>query len=258
MLVRYADDLVALCHSQARGARGQGAAGQRGWRPGVWPSTRTRRASSPSMRASTFWGYNVRRYRGKLLIKPSKAAIETDPGTAAHRDCGPCAGANVSRGAASGSTRSFGAGRPTTGERCPARCSHALDYHLWKLTYKWACFSHPNKPRYWIIARYFGAFNKSRRDRWVFGDRHSGAYLHKFAWTQDRPTPDGQGRGVPGRPRPGRLLGRPATQDNHPRRSARPACGSYEAQARPLPALRRLLPPRRRPAPKPHASGNTG
>ncbi|MGO9902436.1 MAG: RNA-directed DNA polymerase, partial [Solirubrobacteraceae bacterium] len=29
----------------------------------------------------------------------------------------------------------------------------------------------------------YGKFNRSRQDRWVFGDRDSGAYLHKFAWT---------------------------------------------------------------------------
>lgn len=34
------------------------------------------------------------------------------------------------------------------------------------------------------MSRYFGAFNKSRQDRWVFGDRESGAYLTKFAWTK--------------------------------------------------------------------------
>jgi RNA-directed DNA polymerase len=27
-------------------------------------------------------------------------------------------------------------------------------------------------------------FNKARGDRWVFGDRQSGAYLHKFVWTR--------------------------------------------------------------------------
>jgi hypothetical protein len=37
--------------------------------------------------------------------------------------------------------------------------------------------------RYWVFARYFGTFNKARQDRWVFGDRASGAYLHKFSWT---------------------------------------------------------------------------
>ena len=34
-----------------------------------------------------------------------------------------------------------------------------------------------------MFARYFGKFNKARQDRWVFGDRASGAYLHRFAWT---------------------------------------------------------------------------
>ena len=35
-----------------------------------------------------------------------------------------------------------------------------------------------------MIARYYGKFNKSRRDRWVFGDRSSGAYMQKFAWNR--------------------------------------------------------------------------
>jgi RNA-directed DNA polymerase len=60
----------------------------------------------------------------------------------------------------------------------------ALDQYLWKLTYKWATFSHANKPTDWVVHRYFGMFNKARQDRWVFGDRASGAYLHKFSWTE--------------------------------------------------------------------------
>ena len=58
-----------------------------------------------------------------------------------------------------------------------------LDHYLWRLTYKWATFSHANKPTSWVFARYFGKFNKARQDRWVFGDRQSGAYMHRFAWT---------------------------------------------------------------------------
>ncbi|WP_306665078.1 MULTISPECIES: group II intron maturase-specific domain-containing protein [Streptomyces] len=60
----------------------------------------------------------------------------------------------------------------------------ALDNHMWKLAYKWAKHSHPNKPKHWISAKYFGRFNKARMDRWVFGDRDSGAYLLKFSWTK--------------------------------------------------------------------------
>ena len=60
----------------------------------------------------------------------------------------------------------------------------ALDDYMWRLTYKWAQFTHPNKPTSWVIPRYFDQFNKARRDRWVFGDRKSGAYMQKFAWTR--------------------------------------------------------------------------
>jgi RNA-directed DNA polymerase len=59
----------------------------------------------------------------------------------------------------------------------------ALDSYLWALTYKRASSSHPNKPRRWVVDRYYGKFNKFRNDRWVFGDRDSGAYLPKIAWT---------------------------------------------------------------------------
>ena len=59
----------------------------------------------------------------------------------------------------------------------------ALDDYLWKLTYKWATWRHADKPKRWIVGRYFGKFNKFRNDRWVFGDRDSGACLVKFSWT---------------------------------------------------------------------------
>jgi RNA-directed DNA polymerase len=64
-----------------------------------------------------------------------------------------------------------------------SRVFNLLDGYLWKLTYKWVTSSHANKPKAWVFARYYGKFNRSRQDRWVFGDRDSGAYLHKFAWT---------------------------------------------------------------------------
>ena len=52
------------------------------------------------------------------------------------------------------------------------------------LAWKWARFSHPNKPRRWVITRYFGMFNPARQDKWVFGSRETGFYLRKFAWTK--------------------------------------------------------------------------
>ena len=60
---------------------------------------------------------------------------------------------------------------------------NALDAHMWRLVYKWARFTHPNKSRRWVIARYFGQFNTSRQDKWVFGSQETGFCLRKFAWT---------------------------------------------------------------------------
>ena len=60
---------------------------------------------------------------------------------------------------------------------------NALDAYVWKLTYRWALRGHRNKPKRWIVDHHYGVFHPTRSDRWVFGDHHSGAYLHKFSWT---------------------------------------------------------------------------
>jgi RNA-directed DNA polymerase len=63
------------------------------------------------------------------------------------------------------------------------RVFNALDAHMWSLVYKWARLTHPNKSTRWVLARYFGQFNPSRHDAWVFGSQETGYYLRKFAWT---------------------------------------------------------------------------
>ena len=128
-----------------------------------------------------FLGFSVRRQSGKLLIKPSKAAVKRIR-QRLRTEMRSLRGANVAmvlqrltpivRGWAT-YYRSV----------VSSEVFNALDTYLWRLTYKWAKFRHPKKPKHWIVERYFGRFNKSRRDRWVFGDRQSGAYLVKFAWT---------------------------------------------------------------------------
>ena len=75
ILIRYADDLVALCHScdEAEQVKARLAA----WlMPGglVFNEDKTRIAHLDE--GFDFLGFNVRRYRGTLLIKPSKAALQ--------------------------------------------------------------------------------------------------------------------------------------------------------------------------------------
>ena len=61
---------------------------------------------------------------------------------------------------------------------------HKLDHYLWQLLYKWALYRHSHRPRHQIVKRYFGQFHPNRKDRWVFGNRETGAYLPRFGWTK--------------------------------------------------------------------------
>ena len=133
----------------------------------------------------------------------------------------------------------------------------ALDDYMWKLTYKWARHVHPNKSAHWVVARYFDRFNKARRDRWVFGDRESGAYLRKFAWTRIVRHQMVKSRASPDDPDPGRVLGQAAAQGTAPTdRQDQPT--APQGPGRSLSALREPAPIRRRPATKPTSSGSSG
>jgi RNA-directed DNA polymerase len=180
VLVRYADDLVAFCHSRQEAEQVKA-------RLAAWLAPRGLAFNEDKTRITTldegfdFLGFNVRRYHGKLLIKPSKAAIKRIRErlrTETRSLRGTSAQAVIAR--LNPIVRGWAAYYRTV---VSSEIFTALDHYLWKLTYKWAKHSHPNKPVRWVVRRYFGKFCKSRQDRWVFGDRGSGAYLIRFSWT---------------------------------------------------------------------------
>jgi RNA-directed DNA polymerase len=181
VVVRYADDLLALCVSREQ-------AEQVKQRLGGWLAPRGLAFNEDKTRivhldeGCDFLGFNIRRYRGKLLIKPSKAAIKR------HRER-LTAEMRALRGANAPAVirrlnpiiRGWSAYYRTV---VSSEEFSKLDQHMWTLTYKWAKRGHPNKSKHWVVARYFGPFNHSRRDGWVFGDRDSGVYLLKHSWTK--------------------------------------------------------------------------
>jgi RNA-directed DNA polymerase len=180
-LVVYADDMVALCHTRQQAEQVKA-------RMAEWLAPRGLSFNEAKTRIVAledgfdFLGFTVRRHAGKLITKPSKAAIKRVKRRLAvemHALRGANAAAvlakinpivrgwaNYYRAAAS--SRTFA----------------ALDHYLWQLTYKWACHSHQNKPKAWIISRYYGRFNPASKDRWIFGNRDSGAWLPRFGWTK--------------------------------------------------------------------------
>jgi len=181
VLIRYADDLVVLCHShdEAQQVKAKLAV----WlmpRGLVFNEDKTRIVHADA--GFDFLGFNVRRYDGKLLIKPSPAALRRIR-ERLRTEMQALRGANVSAvlHKIDPIVRGWSAYYRTV---VSSAAFTALDDYMWKLTYKWAKHGHQNKSRHWIVNRYFGRFNKSRQDRWVFGDRDTGAHLRKFAWTK--------------------------------------------------------------------------
>jgi len=183
-LVRYADDLVCCCHSRRQAEQVQ--ARLAGWlapRGLAFNEVKTRIVHISD--GFDFLGFNVRRYRnGKLLIKPSKAAIARLR-KRLRTEFRRLRGANV--------TAVLAKVIPVVQGWCAyyrtvvsKRVFNSIDHYLWKLTYKWACWSHPNKPKRWITGHYYGRFNPARNDRWIFGDRAAGVYLPKASWQEIR------------------------------------------------------------------------
>jgi RNA-directed DNA polymerase len=179
ILVRYADDMVVLCHSHRQAEQVKARLAE--WlapRGLVFNEGKTRIVSLNQ--GFDFLGFNVRRYNRKLLIKPGKAAIRRLRKRLA-AELRRLRGSNVMAVLAKLTPIIRGWAAYYRGV-VSSRLFSSLDHYLWQLLYKWATWSHANKPKSWIVGRYFGKFNKFRNDRWVFG-RDSDTYLVKFSWT---------------------------------------------------------------------------
>ncbi|HET9654586.1 MAG TPA: group II intron reverse transcriptase/maturase [Kineosporiaceae bacterium] len=181
VLIRYADDLLAMCHSRDQAE--QVKARLASWlapRGLVFNEAKTQIAHLDQ--GVDFLGFSIRRYRGKLLTKPSRDALRRirkrlSDEMRALRGANADAVVRTLNPIITGWAAYYRIG-------VSSRAFQALDHHVWRLTYKWARLTHPNKLRRWTAARYFGMFNPKRQDRWVFGSRETGYYLRKFAWTK--------------------------------------------------------------------------
>ena len=179
--VRYADDVVVLCHSQEQAEHVRA-------RLAEWLAPRGLAFNEDKTKivhldeGFGFLGFDIRRYQNrKLLIKPSQAAIKRVRERLAS-ETRALRGSNAAAVIATLNPVIRGWAAYYRGA-VSSRVFSSLDDYMWKLTWKWATWRHNNKPKRWIAGRYFGKFNTFRNARWVFGDRDSGACLVKFSWT---------------------------------------------------------------------------
>jgi RNA-directed DNA polymerase len=186
VLVTYADDLIALCETRDQAVQVKARLADWLAPRGLSFNEDKTRVVSLDKDGVDFLGFTIRRYQnrqgGKLLIKPSKAAVgrlRKRLATELRALRGGNAAAVLVR--ITPITRGWAVFYRGAVSK---EVFNALDDYLWQRLYKWAVWSHSNKPKTWVVNRYFGTFNPDRQDRWVFGDRNSGAYLPKLAWTK--------------------------------------------------------------------------
>ena len=245
ILVRYADDMVVCCYSQQQAEQVKA-------RLADWLAPRGLAFNEDKTRivhldeGFDFLGFNLRRYRyrhqpAKLLIKPSTAAVRRIRNRLAD-EMRSLRGSNAMAVIARLNPIIRGWAAYYRGV-VSSKVFAALDHYVWWLTYQWACHSHPNKPKNWIVApllrpvqqvqeRPLGVRRpRSRRER-----PRRIAYLVKFSWTKIVRHQLVKGAGVPGRPGPDRLLGRATAEGETPAGQLQPA--PARQAGRTLPALR--------------------
>lgn len=182
VLVRYADDLLAFCRSREHAEQVKQRLAE--WlRPRGLMFNEAKTQIVHVNQGCDFLGFNIRRYHGKLpLIKPSDDAVRRIR-ERLRTEMRALLGSNAAS-VMRALTPIIKGWAAYYRSQVSSEVFSALDDYMWKLLYKWIKRTHPNKSRWWRMDRYFGRFNPSRNNRWVFGDKDTGAYLPKFAWTK--------------------------------------------------------------------------
>jgi RNA-directed DNA polymerase len=187
-LVRYADDWVLFCESEqdAQGARRQAQ---------KWLLQRGLRLSEEKTRivhlceGFDVLGFNIRHYPApttarsgyKLLIKPSKESVSNFKDRM-RLEWMDLKGHNVMailkrlNPIVRGWANYFRIG-------VSKHTFETLDHLMLNRCARHVRSNHGRKGWRWCRQKYWGQLNPKRADRWVFGEKSTGAYLLKLSWT---------------------------------------------------------------------------
>ena len=184
--VRYADDFVVFCETEEDAHKVIETLK-------TWLADRGLQLSDEKTRVVhmtegfDFLGFNFRHYKSsrtktgwKLLIEPSKKN-RLEIRQRLRNEWKSCVGNNVRwilprlNPIIRGWANYFRVGNSY-------KTFAALDHFMWRRQACWANRTHPQKNTKWKRRQYWGKMNFMRRDRYVFGDKHTGAYMTKFAW----------------------------------------------------------------------------
>jgi RNA-directed DNA polymerase len=186
-VVRYADDFVVFCETREDAERAQAILEEWLRERGLTFSQEKTRIVHLS-EGFNFLGFNIRHYRmpkttrtgWKLLTKPSKEAVQKC------RDHLKAEWESLKGGNVPAILRRLNpmirgwANYHRTGTA--KETFSKLDTWMFRREVRYVKHTHPTKPKEWTQSRYWGRLNLDRNDHWVFGNKHTGAYLLKFSW----------------------------------------------------------------------------
>ncbi|WP_078859795.1 group II intron reverse transcriptase/maturase [Streptomyces rubellomurinus] len=178
ILIRYADDFVVLCETEAEAWASKTRLAE--WLKPRGLSFNEEKTTVRHLEDGfDFLGFNVRRYSGKLLIKPSRAAVQRAKDQVKEiikTSLGKSARVLIGR------LNPLIRGWSTYYRHVVSKdIFEDLDERTYIALRRWAVRSHGNKSHGWVMRRYWGRHNPARADNWVFGSE--GQYLRKFQWT---------------------------------------------------------------------------
>ncbi len=188
-LVRYADDFVIFCKTKEDAEIAMNEVNQ-------WLSTRGLSLSVEKtkivhlLEGFNFLGFNIRHYKVKntktglkLLIKPSKDFLKktrNDIREVFLNHIGKPVDVLI------GKINPIIRGKANyLNKAVSSKAFRTLDDYMFTREVRYVKRTHPNKPKYWTKDKYWGRLNLQRpNEKWVFGDKKSGNYIIKFAWTK--------------------------------------------------------------------------
>nr|YP_010337630.1 putative reverse transcriptase/maturase [Dixoniella grisea]UNJ17215.1 putative reverse transcriptase/maturase [Dixoniella grisea] len=133
-----------------------------------------------------FLGFNIRIYkndnRQKLLIQPSKQSIIKFRHSL-KSIWKEVRGSNINKVIVKLNPIIKGWANYYRSARVSSKVFSTMDYYIWNRQYRHVKRTHPNKSWQWIREKYWGKLCPDKKDRWVFGDKSTGAYMYKLAWT---------------------------------------------------------------------------
>lgn len=114
-----------------------------------------------------FLGWNFRKYNGKLLVKPSKKSIEKVTEKISN---------TIKKGKMWTQEELIDALNPIIigwanyhQSVVSSEIFHKMDHIIWNMLWHWAKRRHPNKPKQWIISKYW---HSSDKRNWIFSVRN--------------------------------------------------------------------------------------